>query len=335
MGIVVKICWLTVQYTVLNVWMLAVVIPLIAWKYWQESKRKSLDASGRLDGKTYIITGCNKGVGLYTALEMSKRGARVLMACRNLGSAHLAKNAIAKYSGNDDIDVYRLDLSSFWSVRQFVKDIQENEGRIDGIIFNAGMGLITSKYTKDGLPLVWQVNYFSSVLIINLLLGFLKKAGSAQIIFVSSTLHHFNRFNIDDLKCEKKSCPWTIYCNTKVANLMTSNFLAKKLKGTGITVNCVNPGLVNTEILRRVKNQYFQFILQTFLEFYGKSEEDGAATALTLLLDPSLQSATGKYFANCQESTCLSGTAKDVNTAEKLWEKSKKLVELQADEIAV
>ncbi|BES96912.1 Dehydrogenase [Nesidiocoris tenuis] len=332
MGIVVKAFIVLAQYTILNNWFLALLIPIVIFKMVSDRRRKSLDTNGRLDGKTYIVTGCNKGVGLHTAVELSKRGARVLMACKNLGSAHLVKNAIARYTNNDDIEVYRLDLSSFWSVRQFAKDVIENEGRIDGIIFNAGIGIIKNKLTKDGLPLVWQVNHLSPLMIVQLLGGFLKKAESAQIIFVSSVFHHFDRLDVDNLQAENGRWPSTIFCNTKLANIMTSMYLAKKLKDTGITVNCVNPGLVNTQILRRFKSNIVQSVIEFLLEQFGKPEVDGAATTLTVALNPALKSVTGKYFSNCQESHCLSSKAKDLKLAERLWENSNKLLGLHPDE---
>uniref|UniRef100_A0A0A9YYT8 Dehydrogenase/reductase SDR family member 13 n=1 Tax=Lygus hesperus TaxID=30085 RepID=A0A0A9YYT8_LYGHE len=335
MGIVVDYCWVCVRNTILNVWFIAFLIPFIVLKYWLESRRKTLEAKGRLDGQTYIVTGCNKSVGFLTALELAKRGARVLMACRNLGSAHLAKNAIVYLSGNEDVDVYRLDLSSFWSVKQFAKDVLENEGRLDGIILNAGVGIVKNKLTKDGIPLIWQINHYSPFMMVQLLYGLLKKSKEGQIIFVTSSAHHFSKFDGNDLMCEKKKCPWTVYCDTKLANILTANTLAEKMKDTGITVNSVNPGLVNTQLLRRFRNYYLQSIVGSLLDFYGKSEVDGAATTLTVALDPSLKSVTGKYFSNCKESSCVSRKVKDRKLAERLWEQSKQMTGLKPDEISI
>ncbi|XP_073970248.1 retinol dehydrogenase 11-like isoform X3 [Rhodnius prolixus] len=270
MGIIVTLFISSFKYTLFNVFFLLITIPLLLLRLYNKKTMGKLVVQKRLDGKTVIITGGNVGLGFETAKELAYRGARVLLACKNIGSGHLAKSLIIKETRNDDITVYRLDLSSVWSVRNFAKAILEKEKRLDVLIFNAGIGFIKHERTADNLQLTWQVNCFSSFLLSNLLIDFMRKTSLGKIIFISSALHHFHWFNVDDIDSEKSRNAFMNHCNTKFATILMANFMAKKLEGTGIKVNTVNPGLVNVPLLRRVKNSIIQRLFQHFLNIYGK-----------------------------------------------------------------
>uniref|UniRef100_A0A0V0G8R1 Putative dehydrogenase with different specificities related to short-chain alcohol dehydrogenase n=1 Tax=Triatoma dimidiata TaxID=72491 RepID=A0A0V0G8R1_TRIDM len=332
MGVLVKLLVTLLKYTLFNVFFLLITIPLLLLRVYNKKTVGRLVVQTRLDGKTVIVTGGNVGLGYETAKELAYRGARVLLACKNIGSGHLAKSLIIKETRNDDVAVYRLDLSSLRSVRNFAKDILEKEKSLDVLIFNAGIGLIKHEKTADNLQLTWQVNCFSSFLLSNLLIDFMKKSTSGKIIFVSSALHHFHWFNIDDINSEKTSNGFMNYCNTKFATILMANFMAKKLEESSIKVNTVNPGLVNVPLIRRVKSSFIQRIFQKMLNIYGKSVKNGAATTLTLVLDPKLQNVTASYFSDCKISRCVSSKTKDFELATALWNKFSKIVNLNENE---
>jgi len=332
MGVVVNLIVAFVNYTLLNVWLMAIIGPLILLKIYIMFTTGRDTTINRMDGKTVIVTGANSGIGYETAYTLAARGARVILACRNLGSAHQAKANIVKLTGNENVEVKRLDLSSLWSVRQFARDILESEPRLDVLINNAGAGVIKNKKTGDDLQITWQVNHLAPFLLTHLLIGHMKKSAPSRIIFVSSMAHHFNKFDVNDMNCHNQHSSWTTYCNTKLANILTANYLAKQLKGTGVTVNSLNPGLVDTNIFRRTKNPLYKLFFSSILDAFGKTPREGSATSLTLAVDLKLSDVTGKYFADCKESKCLSSLAQDPALAEKLWKKSAQLVNLTEDE---
>uniref|UniRef100_A0A069DSC8 Putative dehydrogenase with different specificities related to short-chain alcohol dehydrogenase n=1 Tax=Panstrongylus megistus TaxID=65343 RepID=A0A069DSC8_9HEMI len=332
MGIVVKLLVTVLKYTLFNIFFVLITIPLLLLRIYNKKTVGRLVVQKRVDGKTVIVTGGNVGLGYETAKELAYRGARVILACKNIGSGHLAKSLIIKETRNDDVAVYRLDLSSLLSVRTFAKEILEREKSLDVLIFNASIGLIKHEKTADNLQLTWQVNCFSSFLLSNLLIDFMKKSTTGKIIFVSSALHHFHWFNIDDINSEKTTNAFTNYCNTKFATILMATFMAKKLEGSSITVNTVNPGLVNVPLIRRVKNSLIQRIFQLILNTYGKSVKNGAATTLTLVLDPELQNVTASYFSDCKISRCVSSKTKDFGLATTLWNKFAEIVDLDENE---
>ncbi|XP_014242005.1 retinol dehydrogenase 12-like [Cimex lectularius] len=332
MGVLVKAFVIFFRYTLFNVWFLLVVIPFVLLKFYLKKSIRKLEVNSRLDGKTVIITGSNTGIGFEAAKELSYRGARVILACKNVGSAHLAKAKIIKETRNDDVEVKRIDLSSMWSVRQFAQEITEGEKRVDMLILNAGIGIIENIKTDDNLQLCWQVNQFSSVLLINLLLGKMKESGSGKIIFVNSSCHHFGKVNFSKTEYETSNCPWKILCNTHLANIITANYLAHKLKNTGITVNTVNPGFINAPHWKRLKIEFVRFILKNIEKTYGKDPVDGAATILTVALDPKLQTVTGQYFRNCRVSRCKHRQADNLLLGEQMWKVSEEILELKEEE---
>ncbi|KAK9502064.1 hypothetical protein O3M35_012667 [Rhynocoris fuscipes] len=275
MGVIVNFVITALKYTLFNIYFLIVVIPLILLREYNRRTVGKLVTQKRLDGKTVIVTGGNTGIGYETAKELAYRGARVILACKNVGSGYLAKNAIIKETRNDDVEVYRLDLSSLRSIRIFAREMIDKERRLDILIFVGGIGFIKHKETSDKIPLTWQVNCISSFLLSNLLLDLMKKTAPGKIIFISSVLHHLRCFKVENIG---KPCnAISSYCNTKFATILMANYMARKLEGTGITVNTVNPGLVNVPIIRRVQNSLIQFIFQFIMENYGKSAEEGGS----------------------------------------------------------
>lgn len=283
-----------------------------------------------MDGKTVIVTGANTGIGKETARDLARRGAKVILACRNLEEGNKARVDIVQSTGNTLVEVEHLDLSSLASVRKFANKIIEKEPRLDVLVNNAGVAGIRNKITADNLQLGMQVNHFGPFLLTCLLVELLKKSAPSRIVMVSSVLHMFAKFDIDNLNFEKWFGMHQVYSYSKLANILTAHVLARKLKGTGVTVNSLHPGTVLTDIWRRlpgVQKTLFTFIGKHFM----KNSVEGAQTSIYLAVSEEVEGVSGRYFVDCKVAH-MAKAAKDDDLADKLWEKSEVMVGLKPEE---
>ncbi|MBN3325498.1 RDH13 dehydrogenase, partial [Atractosteus spatula] len=284
----------------------------------------------RLDGKTVLITGANTGIGKATAEELACRGARVILACRDLTRAHKAAEEIRQNSGNGNVVVKQLDLALLESVRQLAKDILESEDRLDILINNAGIMMCPQWKTRDGFEMQLAVNHLGHFLLTNSLLDLLKKSSPSRIINVSSLAHEKGQINFDDINLEASYNPVTSYRQSKLANVLFTRELAARLKGTGVTANCLHPGVIRTELGRHLmptiplwkKVVFFPFFLLVF-----KTPRQGAQTTIHCAVDEDLESVTGVYFTDCApKETAPQG--QDDEAAKRLWDLSAQMVGL-------
>lgn len=289
----------------------------------------------QMDGKTVIITGGNAGIGKETAKELARRRARVILACRNMEKANRAAQEILDET-EQKVVVKHLDLASFKSVREFAQDIVRTEARLDVLINNAGMihDSNTVKLTEDGYEVCLQSNYLSHFLLTVLLLDLLKKSAPSRIINLSSVLHHFG--SIEQLEDKARGThrwkyPLLVYSNTKLAINAFTRVLARKLIDHGVTVNCLHPGTVKTDIANEAPGILtFLFML---CNLYGKTPREGAQTTLHLALDPGLEKVTGCYFEDCRRAR-VSYRLLNRDLSEKVFGLTAKLVNLDASEMS-
>ncbi|KAJ9593667.1 hypothetical protein L9F63_014792, partial [Diploptera punctata] len=257
----------------------------------------------RMDGKTVIVTGANTGIGKETAHDLAQRGAKVILACRDLKRGKEACENIIEKTGNKKVVLRHLDLSSLASVRKFANEIIKTELRLDVLINNAGAGGLGNKKTTDGLLIGMQINHFGPFLLTCLLLDLMKKSSPSRIIMVSSFNHKLAKFDIDNLNSEKWFSDVQVYNCSKLANVLMANELANKLKGTEKkvwTVNSLHPGAVKTEILRRVPSFVLFFVNSLLIRPFFKNVRDGAQTTIHLAVSEEVEGVTGKYFADCK-----------------------------------
>ncbi|KDR11852.1 retinol dehydrogenase 12-like isoform X1 [Zootermopsis nevadensis] len=288
----------------------------------------------RLDGKTAIVTGSNTGIGKFTALDFVKRGARVIMACRSVEKAEAAaeqiRGATRDLKGAGAVDVVKLDLGSLTSVRQCADQLLRAEQRVHLLVNNAGVMACPQGKTEDGFETHFGVNHLGHFLFTCLLLPRVIRSAPARIVTVSSKLHENGNMNFDDLNLENSYGPVKAYNQSKLANVLFSNELARRLEGTGVTTYSVHPGVVRTELGRHLNDTYFRglrSILGGMGALFFKTAEDGAQTTIYCSLDEKLTNKTGLYYSECREKAA-SRRARDPEAAKKLWDLSAKMAGL-------
>ena len=205
-----------------------------------------------LNGKTVIITGANTGIGKATAIDLAKRNARVILACRSVEKGEKAAVEVRKRSESDNVVFQQLNLASLTSVRQFAARILKEEPQLDILINNAAVMVCPYMKTEDGFEMQFGVNHLGHFLLTNLLLDRLKEAPAARIVNVSSRGYTFGKINFEDLQSEQSYEPWSAYGRSKLANILFSRSLAKRLEGTNVTINSLHPGMVRTELGRHI-----------------------------------------------------------------------------------
>lgn len=296
----------------------------------------SCTSKARLDGKTVIITGANTGIGKETALDLAKRGARVILACRDLNRALKSAEEIRKKTGNGNVFVEILDLASFDSIRSFSEKINKQEERIDILINNAGVMWCPKMLTNDGFEMQFGVNHLGHFLLTNLLLDKIKSSAPSRIINVSSRAYMRGTVNFDDLNSDKAYDPRLAYAQSKLCNVLFTRELAKRLPKDSktVTVNTLHPGVVRTELGRYMGETLgLRYYLATTL-FYPimllmlKSSEQGAQTTIHLAVSEEVGNVSGLYFADCAPQELLPKAQSDAD-AQRLWEVSEKLCKLK------
>ncbi|OAD60211.1 Retinol dehydrogenase 14 [Eufriesea mexicana] len=280
-----------------------------------------------MDGKTVIITGCTSGIGKETAKDIAKRGARLIMACRNMEAANKLKEELIKEFGNDNIVARKLDLSSMSSVREFAQQINREENRLDVLIHNAGTAeVFRKKVTDDGLEMTMATNHYGPFLLTHLLIDLLKRSKPSRIVVVASGLYVFASLNLNNVN-PTTTLPAYLYYVSKYANIVFTLELARRLQDSGVTANCLHPGLMSTGIWKNVPPP-FSWVLNLLLNTFCKTPEQGAQTTIHLAVSDEVKEISGKYFMDCQESELCRGV-KDPAKGKKFWELSEAIVKLQ------
>ncbi|XP_075226500.1 retinol dehydrogenase 11-like isoform X2 [Lycorma delicatula] len=288
----------------------------------------------RLDGKTVIITGSNTGIGKYTALALYERGAQVIMACRNLEKAEEAskyiKEKIQNIEGRGELVIKHLDLSSLASVRNCAQELLQENQNIHILINNAGVMMSPRQITEDGYELQFATNHLGHFLFTLLLLPRILRSAPARIVNVSSIVHRIGDLYLDDINLEKYYSPVKSYGRTKLANILFTKELARRLEGTNVSVYCLHPGVVDTELSRHLDYAVFpgmKWIYQRLGWIFMKTPQQGAQTTLHCALDGQAGKESGLYYADCKVTT-PSEKACDPKLAKKLWDLSIDMVKL-------
>lgn len=278
-----------------------------------------------VEGKTCVVTGANSGIGFVTARELARMGAKTILVCRNQSKGGIARDSIKKATGNESVESVIADLASFDSVRKLAQGLQQSYQKIHVLVNNAGLIIGKRVLTEDGLETTFQVNYASHFLLTYLLLITMKESAPSRIVNVSSAAHFSGHMDFDDLQEEKGYGAMKSYCQSKLAQVLFTYELADRLKGTGVTVNCVHPGAVRTSWGDEAGA--FGIGIRIARPFM-LSPDRGAQTTLYVATSPDLANISGKYFAKKREAKS-SKESYDVDERKKLWEISLKLCGLE------
>ena len=280
-----------------------------------------------MQGKVCIVTGANSGIGKATSLGLAQMGATVVMVCRDRTKGEEAQNEIKTKSGNNAIDLLLAELSSQDSIRQLVENFQQHYKQLDVLINNAGGVNLSRRETLDGLEMTFALNYLAPFLLTNLLLDKLKASAPARIVNVSSESHESGYIKMDDLQLEKKYRLMRAYGQSKLALVLFTYELARRLQGTGVTANCLHPGFVATNIGQSGVGRVGRSIVKLIFSSLGISPEEGAKTSIYLASSPDIEGVTGKYFVK-SIPVRSAPISYDESLQRQLWEESAKLVNL-------
>lgn len=275
--------------------------------------------------KIVVITGANSGIGKATAIGLAEKGAQIVMLCRNPEKAEKARDEIVTKSGNPKVVTQHLDLADLSSVRVAAKALNASLPRIDVLINNAGGYFGRRQLSKDGYEYTFAMNHLGHFLLTDLLMDLLMKANGARIINVSSEAQRMGHINFDDLHAEKKYSGIKAYAQAKLANIIFTKELARRLKGDGITVNALHPGVVNTGFGKDAVG--LTKILIVIFKPLMLSARKGAKTSVYLASSDEVTNETGKFWAKCKEKAPIP-EADDVNVQHRLWEVSEELVKI-------
>lgn len=274
-----------------------------------------------MKNKNILITGGNAGIGLTTAIALAKLEANVFIVARTIEKGEEAVNHIREKSGNKHVEYFVANLSSQQSIRQLAADIKNKVSVIDVLINNAGGVFPDFKLSDDGLEMTIATNHFAYFLLTNLLLDLIKKSEYARIVNVASDSHYNGKIDFESFTRNKGYFIRSAYENSKLANVLFTIELAERLKGTHVTTNCLQPGLVKTKIGNKGTQWYTDLAWSMLTTLFGLSVEDGAKTSVYLASSPEVRDISGKYFDKCKEKP-VSKLAQDTFLRKELWRRS-------------
>jgi NAD(P)-dependent dehydrogenase (short-subunit alcohol dehydrogenase family) len=264
--------------------------------------------------KTILVTGATDGIGRQTALDLARLGARVLIHGRNKEKGIRTLDELNRETCNEKLALYVADFSSLADVRRMAEEIKREQSHLDVLINNAGSFFKDHELNADGLEMTFVVNHLASFLLTNLLLDLLKKSAPARVVTVESSAHkNIKEIDWENLQGEKTYDEFDAYALCKLASICTMNELAQRLAGSGVTVNTLHPGVIDTKLLRMSYN------------IPGASVEEGAQTSVYLATETEVEGVTGKYFSHKVEKP-VSDLAKDPQNQKKFWDISEQLV---------
>jgi len=279
-------------------------------------------------GKSVLVTGGTGGIGMATAAALAALGARVGITGRDQARAAAAAAGIRAATGNPAVDVFTADMSVQAEVRRLAAQVADTYPRLDVLVNNVGGFWAHRHVTADGLERTFALNHLASFLLTNLLLDRLTASAPARIVTVSSGAQARGRIDVDDLQGERNYSGQRAYSQSKLANVMFTYELARRLEGTGVTATVLHPGVVRTSFGAEDQAAHFAFVIRAARPFM-KTPAQGAVTPVYLASSPQVEGVTGQYFANRKPKTSAYAD-RDTAAAARLWQASSDLVGLTA-----
>jgi NAD(P)-dependent dehydrogenase (short-subunit alcohol dehydrogenase family) len=302
------------------------------------------NSHGTMHGKVCLVTGAAAGIGAVTAHALAQQGATVIIVDRDAEKGAVTANRITQQTGNAAVEFITADLSSQQEIRRVVQQFKSGYQRLDVLVNNAGAIFPQRRETVDGIEMTFALNYLAYFLLTNLLLDTLKASAPARIVNTSSRAHARAQIHFDDLESRTDYRDIKAYEHSKLAIVLFTYELARRLEGTGVTANTLHPGVVATNfaannsgivglLMRRVATKFATNeqgaggLLTHLLGFVFLSPEQGAQTGIYLATSPEVEDVTGKYFVKCK-AVPSSPDSYDTATAHRLWQISETLTNL-------
>lgn len=276
-----------------------------------------------MTGRTCLITGATSGIGKAAAHALARLGAGLVLVGRNRERGERVVEEVRQRSGNDDVTLLLADLSSQAAVRQLAKEFLATGRPLHVLLNNAGAVNLRREETVDGIEATFAVNHLAYFLLTQLLLDRLRESAPARVVSVASAAHASakGRLDFDDLESHRYS-PMKVYGKSKLANILFTRELARRLAGTGVTANCIHPGFVASGFAKN--NGVIAAAVMTLLRPFQRSTEKGAETAIYLCASPDVEGVSGKYFFDL-EVRSPKPFAQNDDDARRLWEASERM----------
>jgi len=279
----------------------------------------------RLDGKVAVVTGGSSGIGQYTALELARMGATVIITARNPERLAATGKWLKSQLPGATIEIEPVDFAALTSVRAMAARIAARHPRLDILVNNAGLVMARRTVTVDGFEAILQINHLAPFLLTALLLPALKAADTARIVNVASNASVHSTIDFNDLQLERGWGPMRVYGRSKLMNIMFTVALAGRLKGTGITVNALHPGFVGS----RIANKGWAIDwLWALVKLFVLTPAQGAETAVYLASSPAVEGVTGGYFYK-KKPIQANALAHDTGAVERLWQISAEMTGIE------
>ena len=283
-----------------------------------------------MKGKICLITGATSGIGQAAAVQLAELGATLVLVGRNPEKIAATVKQIQERTDNQEIHSFIANLSSLQSIRQLADDFKARHQRLDVLVNNAGALMLSRQESVDGIEMTFALNHLSYFMLTNLLLDVLKSSIPARIVNVSSDAHQANHLDFDDLQIQKSYRGYKAYGRSKLANLLFTYELARRLEDTGVTVNGLHPGLVASGFLATnngLRGRLFNF----FVRRVGRSVERGAQTITYLATSSDVEGVTGGYFMD-EGIVDSSPASYDTDASLRLWQVSEELTGLDTED---
>jgi retinol dehydrogenase-12 len=276
------------------------------------------------EGKICVVTGASRGIGFEIARALANQGARVLLVGRDRQRCNLAVDRILRENGNASVDYILADLSSQKEVRE-VASLLRQYARLDVLINNVGASFPLRRESADGVEMTFALNHLSHFLLTNLLIETLRASDQARVVNVSSFLHARGQMNFEDLEYRRGYNGLQAYAQAKLANMLFTYELARRLDGTGITVNALNPGFVATYFA--LDHHGFISVVRRLFTTHAITPVEAARSGVHLALSPELEKVSGSYFDG-MSAVDSSSQSYDLASAQRLWQISSEMVRL-------
>jgi retinol dehydrogenase-12 len=278
-----------------------------------------------LSGKTFVVTGATAGIGFEAAKAFAKEGARVIITARDQKKGDDTVETLKAAAGHDHVSVVLCDFASMASIRAATAAISAQCERVDVLLNNAGAVYSEHQRSADGLELTFATNHIGYFLFTHGLLPLLTKAAPARIVNVASDAHRFARGGVafDDLERKRGYAGMSVYGETKLMNILFTRALAARLKDSGVTVNCLHPGVISSGFGQNNRG-LLGFATRHLGKYILTTPEKGAATSIFLCTSPTVAGVTGKYFAKSREAK-PERFALDDAAAARLWQVSEEV----------